>query len=86
MARSFGTGPTKLSGAVKTSQEGQAGSVSERLIYFLFSTLAKSAGPPQRLTGMVDAVGTTKYSYTAAGQLLTEDGPFNSDTVKGVIP
>ena len=30
---------------------------------------------------MVDAVGTTKYTYTAAGQLLTEDGPFTSDTV-----
>lgn len=30
---------------------------------------------------MVDAVGTSVYTYGAAGQLLTEDGPFSSDTV-----
>src|SRR5438093_4548487 len=30
---------------------------------------------------MVDGIGTTIYSYSAAGQLLTEDGPFASDTV-----
>ncbi len=34
-----------------------------------------------RLTNMVDSVGTTRYSYDAAGQLLTEDGLFTSDTV-----
>ena len=34
-----------------------------------------------RMTNMVDAVGTTRYTYDAAGQLLTEDGPFTSDTV-----
>jgi len=34
-----------------------------------------------RLTNMVDAAGTTKYTYTAGNQLLTEDGPFTSDTV-----
>jgi RHS repeat-associated protein len=34
-----------------------------------------------RLTNMVDSVGTTVYSYTAVGQLLSEDGPFASDTV-----
>ncbi|HEV2393364.1 MAG TPA: RHS repeat-associated core domain-containing protein [Verrucomicrobiae bacterium] len=33
------------------------------------------------LTNMVDGLGTTAYGYTAAGQLLTEDGPFASDTV-----
>jgi len=27
------------------------------------------------LTNMIDAVGTTKYSYDAAGQLLGEDDP-----------
>jgi RHS repeat-associated protein len=32
-----------------------------------------------RKTNMVDAVGTTKYTYTAGNQLLTEDGPFASD-------
>jgi len=30
---------------------------------------------------MVDAAGTTKYTYTVGGQLYTEDGPFASDTV-----
>ena len=30
---------------------------------------------------VVDGIGTTIYSYSAAGQLLTEDGPFASDTV-----
>ena len=34
-----------------------------------------------RLTNMVDAVGTTVYGYDAAGQLLSEDGPWSSDTV-----
>src|SRR5947209_16397998 len=34
-----------------------------------------------RCTNIVDAVGTTVYSSDAAGQLLTEDGPFASDTV-----
>jgi hypothetical protein len=29
---------------------------------------------------MVDTLGTTTYSYTTGGQLLTEDGPFTSDT------
>ena len=34
-----------------------------------------------RLTNMVDAAGTTKYTYTSGNQLLTEDGPWSSDTV-----
>jgi len=34
-----------------------------------------------RLTNMVDAAGTTKYTYTAGNELYTEDGPFSSDTV-----
>ena len=29
----------------------------------------------------VDAAGTTKFTYTAAGNLLTEDGPWRNDTV-----
>ena len=33
---------------------------------------------------MVDAAGTTKYTYTAGNQLLTEDGPFASDTVTNI--
>jgi RHS repeat-associated protein len=34
-----------------------------------------------RLTNMVDAVGTTVYGYDAAGQLLSEDGPWTDDNV-----
>jgi RHS repeat-associated protein len=34
-----------------------------------------------RLTNTVDAVGTNVYSYDAIGQLLTEDGPWASDTL-----
>ena len=34
-----------------------------------------------RLTNMVDGVGTTAYGYDAVGQLLSEDGPWAADTV-----
>ncbi len=34
-----------------------------------------------RLINMVDSVGTTVFSYTSAGQLLTENGPWTNDTV-----
>ena len=30
---------------------------------------------------MVDAAGTTKYTYYAGGLLSTEDGPWSNDTV-----
>ena len=38
-----------------------------------------------RLTNMVDASGTNQYTYTAGGQLWTEDGPWASDTVTTAI-
>jgi RHS repeat-associated protein len=34
-----------------------------------------------RLTNMVDAVGTNRYSFNTAGLLASEDGPWDSDTV-----
>ena len=34
-----------------------------------------------RVTNMVDAVGTTLYGYAVGGQLWTEDGPWSDDTV-----
>jgi RHS repeat-associated protein len=34
-----------------------------------------------RMTNMVDGVGTTIYTYNAAGQVLSEDGPWADDTV-----
>jgi YD repeat-containing protein len=33
------------------------------------------------MTSMSDAVGTTTFSYTPAGQLASENGPWSSDTV-----
>jgi len=37
--------------------------------------------PLNRLTNMVDAAGTTVYTYGNIGQLLSEDGPWANDTV-----
>jgi len=37
--------------------------------------------PLDRLQQMVDAAGTTTYTYHGSGNLLTEDGPWASDTV-----
>src|SRR5207244_4268168 len=34
-----------------------------------------------RLTNIVDGVGTNNYTYTAAGQLSSDDGPFDSDAI-----
>ena len=34
-----------------------------------------------RLTSMIDGVGTNVFTYTTTGQLLSEDGPFASDTL-----
>lgn len=45
------------------------------------SDVSFSCAAQNRMTNTVDGVGTTKYAYTAAGQLLSEDGPFASDTV-----
>lgn len=35
----------------------------------------------KRLTNMIDGVGNTKYGYDVVGQLLSEDGPWDQDTV-----
>ena len=34
-----------------------------------------------RLTNMLDAVGATRYTYSASGAVASEDGPWASDTV-----
>ena len=34
-----------------------------------------------RLTNMLDATGTSGYSYDNAGQLLSEDGPWANDVI-----
>src|SRR5215831_9026020 len=33
---------------------------------------------------MIDAVGTTAFTYTDSGQLLTENGPFANSTVTSI--
>jgi RHS repeat-associated protein len=33
------------------------------------------------LTNMTDGIGTTKFTYTATGQLASETGPWSSDTI-----
>jgi YD repeat-containing protein len=44
-------------------------------------TLQFSYDSLNRLTNMVDAVGATRYTYNNAGFLLSEDGPWDFDTV-----
>lgn len=34
-----------------------------------------------RVTNMVDGIGTTRYAYTSTGNLQSEDGPWDNDTV-----
>ena len=38
-----------------------------------------------RLTNMMDTLGTTRYAYDRVSQLLSEDGPWDSDTVSYTI-
>jgi len=37
--------------------------------------------PLNRLTNVTDAIGTTRFSYPDAGQLVSEDGPWGDDTI-----
>src|SRR5579863_9591227 len=37
-----------------------------------------------RLTNMIDGVGTNVYAYNSAGQLYTETGPFADSTVTNI--
>jgi RHS repeat-associated protein len=45
------------------------------------SSLSLTYDPLNRLRTMLDAVGTTTFNYTPAGQLASEDGPWANDTV-----
>jgi RHS repeat-associated protein len=44
--------------------------------------IALSYDPLDRLTNIVDAIGTNKFTYDDAFHLLTDDGPWNDDTVR----
>jgi RHS repeat-associated protein len=57
-----------------TNVDYSGGTVSTPSIYLSYDAL-------NRPLNMVDGVGNTAYSYDAAGQLLTEDGPWANDTV-----
>ena len=51
------------------------------IIYPVSSNISLAYDALNRLTSMVDGVGTTVYNYDAVGQLLSEDGPWANDTV-----
>jgi YD repeat-containing protein len=49
--------------------------------YFASPDVTQQYGPLNRVTNMVDAVGTTKYAYAAGGQ-LTENAEFRMRNVE----
>jgi YD repeat-containing protein len=49
--------------------------------YPLSPALSFSYDTLNRLTSMADGIGTTTFTYTQAGQLASETGPWASDTV-----
>jgi RHS repeat-associated protein len=49
--------------------------------YASSGSLVYSYDAVNRLTNMADAVGTTTFAYTRGGQLKSEDGPWDHDTV-----
>jgi RHS repeat-associated protein len=51
------------------------------VLYQVNAPITLGYDPLNRLTSMVDGVGTTLYGYDAVGQVLSEDGPWPSDTV-----
>jgi RHS repeat-associated protein len=52
-----------------------------KVTQFVSPSITLSYDVLNRLTNMVDAAGTTVYGYDSVGELLSEDGPWPSDTV-----
>ena len=50
-------------------------------MYHTSPSLSYAYDALNRLTNMTDAAGSTRYAYNDAGQLLSEDGPWASNTV-----
>jgi len=71
------TSAAKLTTAYKYDAVGNLTNV----VYPVSSNFSFAYDGNNRLTNMLDGVGTTAYSYNSAGQVLSEDGPFASDTV-----
>ena len=51
------------------------------IVYPVSPSISLAYDVLNRLTSMVDAVGSTVYGYDNVGQLLSEDGPWANDTV-----
>jgi YD repeat-containing protein len=52
------------------------------VVYPVSPSIVLACDPLNRLTAIVDGVGTTLYGYDGAGQVLSEDGPWANDTVQ----
>jgi RHS repeat-associated protein len=52
-----------------------------RVTYPVSTAITLKYDALNRLTNMVDGVGTTVYGYDTVGELLSEDGPWSNDTV-----
>ena len=64
-----------------TTYKYDAGGNLTNVVYPVSPAITLTYDRLNRLTNMVDAVGNTVYSYDAASQLLSEDGPWANDTV-----
>lgn len=50
-------------------------------VYPSSPSITLSYDPLNRVTNITDAVGTTSYQFTSFGSSLSEDGPWDSDTI-----
>ena len=72
---------TPAKNGITTSYRYDAGGNLTNIVYQTSPAITMRYDALNRLTNMVDGVGTTTYAYDAAGQPLTENGPWADDTV-----